>query len=122
MVMLNGVMTSTIDSAEVATEYFRDYTMEISLLESTHDVGNFERPLKRNLRKFEIKFNAQKLWLQTNKISYIKTITTTGTFFTHNKTEEGVFWLTRIDAFQEKKPNYYLAWQYHGQFGAPEQF
>ena len=49
-IFYNGVPTSTIQRSEIATEYFRDYTLEVYLIESSHEVKNFEKPLTKNLR------------------------------------------------------------------------
>lgn len=121
-ILYNGVPTSTVTSADIASEYFRDYKMELSFLESTHDVKNYESSLKRNIRKFELKFNSKKVNLQTYKLSVIKTTSTTGTFSRQNKTEEGVFFQTQIDAFQSKSPTDYLVWMYEGAPAPPHQF
>jgi hypothetical protein len=68
-VLINGTPTSTVDTAEVASEYFRDYTLEVQFIEASHDVGNFEKPLTRNIRKVELKMNSKKLYLSSHRFS-----------------------------------------------------
>lgn len=50
-ILYKGVMTSTITSSEIASEYFKDYKLELYFLESSHDTGNFEKPMSKNVRK-----------------------------------------------------------------------
>lgn len=96
--------------------------MEISILESKHDLKNFTNPHRRNFMKFYQTFNAGKVVYQTNRISLIKTTTTQGTFSRVNKTEEGFFYFTQTDTFQDRTPDNYIIWIYEGLPGAPERF
>lgn len=76
----NGNPTNTIDTYTIATEYFRNYHLEIFFVESTHDVSNFDKPISKNMKKVSLQFNARKIMTVANRFSEIKTLTSSGTF------------------------------------------
>lgn len=79
-VPVDGIPTTTINTNVVASEYFRDYSLDLYMIESSHDVSNFDNPISRNLKKLEFRFNSHKLTFHTNRLSQIRTLTSSGTF------------------------------------------
>lgn len=120
VVNYNGTPTSTFLTDDMASEYFRDYILEVNFIESTHDVGNFEKPLVKNIRKLEYRFNSRRLYFSSIRLSQIKSITSSGTFSSKNKTEEGMFWQSKVETFMENYPTSYLMFWYNRQFIGPE--
>ena len=119
-VLYDGNAVSAVATADIATEYFLVYTLEVFILESSHDVKNFEKPLTKNMRKIVYKFNSSKLYFTKNKISQVKTLTSSGTFSSKNRAEEGFMWQTQVTTFQSISPLSRVPIMYGGNFAPPE--
>lgn len=80
VVNYKGTPTSTFLTDDMASEYFQDYILEVNFIESTHEVGNFEKPLVKSIRKLEYRFNSRRVYFSSIRLSQIKSLTSSGTF------------------------------------------
>ena len=60
--MVDGLVTSTIDTTDLASKFFQDYVLEVSYIEDFGDVTNVEQPIARNMvSNLKLRFHSEKV-------------------------------------------------------------
>jgi hypothetical protein len=121
-VLYNGVLTSTINTNEIASEYFRDYKLEVYMIEANQDIKNYEKPLSKNMGQQIFRFNAKKIAFFKTKLSKIASETVSGTFSRNKSQEEGLFLRSQGLFMNNRNPASLLVLSYNGVNNPPERF
>lgn len=78
------------------TEFFRDYKLEMDLLQDIVDHSNFENPIVRNLDTISVfTFDPRYVVDFSTEIAQLEVVTTSGTLTKEEKVEKGLYMLKR---------------------------
>ena len=98
-------MTSTIDTTDLAAQFFQDYSLDISYIEDFGDVGNIEKPLARNLvQGMQLRFHSEKTAYLRQEFSQIQIDTESGWFKKFTETVSGIFFRTNYENYSDRFP------------------
>lgn len=100
-----GTQYNTSNSRFLASEYFRDYVLEVFFVESSHEIANLEKPLKKNLRRLELRFDSSQKNYQLFRLSQVSVESTSGTFKSRTSSETGLFLQTNFNTKGSLDPN-----------------
>lgn len=104
-VLIQGVMTNTVDTTEPAALFFQDYVLEISFIEDFGDVSNIESPMARNLvSDIQLRFHSQKTAYIREEFSQLKIDTESGWFKKVTETVSGLFFRTSYSNSSDRFP------------------
>ena len=109
-----------MDSILPISEYFRDFALEVSYLESTEDLTNREKPLIRNIGSLQYRFHAKQHYYSTNRLSQIEVTTTVGGKAASAEIVSGLFWQTVMTNNQERDPKDEVLYLYNLEYLGPE--
>ena len=119
-VNINGVATSTITDTSLVAEYFKDYSLEILYIDSSHDVKQFDKPFIKNIGRIQLRFHSERFSYFGNRFSQLEVQTSSGTFSSQNKTVKGMFWQTMMISNQDRSPTDEVMYWYNMQYTVPE--
>lgn len=89
---IEGVPTNTRDTTGPISQYFQDYVLEISYIQDTADVGNFKKPILRNLNsEIRLRFDAERQTYINYEFSQLKIETTSGSYKKETEVESGLY-------------------------------
>ena len=86
------VATSTRDTTQAINEYLRDYVLEISYIHEAPDVGNFEKPITRNLNSdIRLRFNGEVYTFINFEFNQLQVETSSGSYKKVTETVDGLY-------------------------------
>lgn len=106
-VMYQGAPTSTLDSVGPISDYFQDYVLEVSYIEDTADLKNFEQPLQRNLvSNLKLRFDSKSQTWVRYEFSQIEVESKVGFWQKSSTTVSGLQFRTSFFTPVERDPLY----------------
>lgn len=120
---IDGVPTNTRDTTGPISQYLKDYVLEISYIQDTVDVGNFKKPILRNLNsEIRLRFDAERQTFINYDFAQLKVETTSGSYKKETEIVEGIYLKSSFLNVNPRDPTLDTEFFLDGQLAPPERY